>query len=789
LSQGTGWIILDDMEQVAAAAIVDARGTVTGWSAGAQELTGYPAEEVVGRAAQDLLAEDTAAPALTALTGTVVVRHRDGHPVRLCLHTLPVTGADGTPQGFVVTTAPASADAVLVARAFQQAPVAMSVFDTGQRYLRANDRAGEIMQVDAGSLTGRYFPDTTPESSEADRRFHRHLCQVAETGLPVHYESYSRAPSDLREHAWTIDLWPVHSAPNEVTAVASASYDNSEQYWSRQRLVLLNEAATAIGTTLDVPHTAEELLEVVVPRFADFASVDLLDWVLDKDEPPKEVVGDLLLRRIAHRSVNEGTPEAAVRLGGADAYSPYSPPVRALREGRAVLRRAGEADFDRWIQERNARGFGDPGYRRGAHSMVTVPLMARGTTLGVAVFVRIGNPAPYAADDAVLAEELASRAAVCVDNARRFARERSTALALQHSLLPRGLAQQAALEVAHRYLPSGSLAGIGGDWFDVIPLSGGRVALVVGDVVGHGIRSSATMGRLRTAVRTLADVDLPPDELLTHLDDLVTHLAGEGGEEVGELGATCLYAVYDPISRRLALAAAGHPAPAVLEPDGGARLVTMSAGPPLGVGGLPFEETELDLPEGSLIALYTNGLIEDRDRDLDHGALDLCHALETVSGSLDDLCDKVVKSVLSDEPGDDVALLLARTRALGADHVATWDVLPDPSFVATVRQYAVEQLTEWGLEEIAFVTELVVSELVTNAIRYGGAPIHLRLIRDRSLICEVSDGSSTSPHLRRAHAFDEGGRGLLLVAQLTQRWGSRQTSEGKTIWAEQPLPA
>jgi serine phosphatase RsbU (regulator of sigma subunit)/PAS domain-containing protein/anti-sigma regulatory factor (Ser/Thr protein kinase) len=778
------------MELVAAAAIVDARGTVTGWSEGARRLTGYTAGEVVGRAVQELLAEDVPLPGLTALTGTVVLRHRDGHAVPLCLSTHPLTGAGGAPQGFVVTTAPVTADAMLVAQAFQQAPIAMSVFDTGQRYLRANDKAGEIMQVEAETLAGRHFPDTVAEDDESGHRFQRHLREVAETGLPVHYESYTRGPSERRDRAWTVDMWPVLTGPAEVTAVAAAAVDNSEQYWGRQRLALLNEAASVIGTTLDVARTADELLEVVVPRFADFASVDLLEWVLGAEEPPPMGGGEVVLRRIAHRSVTAGTPEAAVRLGDADTYSPYSPPSRALRECRAVLRRAGEADFDRWVQERNARSVGEPSSRRGAHSLITVPLRARGTTLGVAVFVRIGNPDAFAADDAVLAEELASRAAVCVDNARRFARERSTALALQHSLLPRGLPGQAALEVAHRYLPSGSLAGIGGDWFDVIPLSGSRVALVVGDVVGHGIRSSATMGRLRTAVRTLADVDLPPDELLTHLDDLVTHLAtGEGGEEVGELGATCLYAVYDPITRRLALAAAGHPAPAVLRPDGTARLVTMSAGPPLGVGGLPFEAAELELSEGSLIALYTDGLIgEGRERDLDRGTTELCRALQSPSGSLEALCDTVLKSVLSEEPGDDVALLLARTRALGADRVATWDVPPDPASVATARQHAIDRLAEWGLDEAAFVTELVVSELVTNAIRYGGPPIQLRLIRDRSLICEVSDGSSTSPHLRRAHAYDEGGRGLLLVAQLTQRWGSRQTSEGKTIWAEQPLP-
>jgi anti-sigma regulatory factor (Ser/Thr protein kinase) len=214
----------------------------------------------------------------------------------------------------------------------------------------------------------------------------------------------------------------------------------------------------------------------------------------------------------------------------------------------------------------------------------------------------------------------------------------------------------------------------------------------------------------------------------------------------------------------------------------------MTAGPPLGVGGLPFEATELELPEGSVVALYTDGLVENRDRDVDHATEELRRALAAPATSLDALCDGVLKAVLPEEPGDDVALLLARTRALGEDRVRTWDVRPDPSGVAAARRSVGEQLTAWGLDDTAFVTELVVSELVTNAIRYGEPPIRLRLIRHTALICEVSDASSTSPHLRRAHAFDEGGRGLLLVAQLTQRWGSRQTDTGKTIWAEQPLP-
>ncbi|MEV8428738.1 SpoIIE family protein phosphatase [Streptomyces chartreusis] len=777
------------MERVSAAAILDAQGVVKGWSEGARRLTGHTAEEVVGRPAGDLLAEEPAPQAVAALTGRVVLRHRDGSQVPLTVRAHPVLGADGTADGFMITGEPPEArEPDLGQEAFQQASMSMSVFDTEQRYLRLNDVACQVMGVSEDALIGRHFPETV-EDARHSRGFHWHLRQVAETGRPVRYESFTGAPALNRDHAWSIEMWPVRDAAGDIVGTALAAFDSSDQYWARERLALLNEAAAAIGTTLDVVRTAEEMVGIVVPRFADFASVDLFDWVLDAEEPPALTGTDIALRRVAHGSGTEGTPEAAVHLGEVDVYPPFSPPARAILEGRVIQSQAGEPAFMRWIAERNARGPAGRRHRVGAHSMMAVPLRARGTTLGVAVAVRIRQSDDYGPDDTVFAEELASRAAVCIDNARRFARERTTALALQHNLLPRGLPGQAAVEVAHRYRPSGSQAGIGGDWFDVIPLSGTRVALVVGDVVGHGIPSSATMGRLCTAVRTLADVDLPPDELLTHLDDLVTHLAGDDSDEVAELGATCLYSVYDPVTRRLSLAAAGHPPPAVVLPDGTAQVIEMNAGPPLGVGGLPFEAMEVELPEGALVALYTDGLIEDRDRDIDHATAELCRALTAPAETLDALCDGVLKAVLPEDPGDDVALLLARTRALGADRIATWDVPPDPEHVATTRQAATDQLTAWGMDEAAFVTELVVSELVTNAIRYGAPPIQLRLIRDRTLICEVSDGSSTSPHLRRAHAYDEGGRGLLLVAQLTKRWGSRQTGSGKTIWAEQPLPS
>ncbi|MEW2625092.1 SpoIIE family protein phosphatase [Streptomyces sp. NPDC048106] len=778
------------MDRVAAMAVIDIRGRVTGWSEGARVLTGHPAEEVVGRPAADLLAGELPGEALTARAGTryatLALRHRDGHCVEAAVTVCPVDGGDGRPAGYAVTAEPPGA--ALAAQAFEQASMSMSVFDLRQRYLRLNAAACRILGVPETVLTGRFFPDTVADTEE-NRGLLRHLREVARTGRPVRYERFAAAPALNREHFWSLEMWPLHDATGTQTAVAMAAYDSSEQYWARRRLTLLNEAATHIGTTLDVVRTAEELIEILVPRYADFATVDLLDWVLGTDEPLMLTTDDAELHRVAYGSTRPVALGVAVRVGETQVYPLLSPPARALREGRAVLSQAGEPGFRAWLADRNERAPEGRPHREGVHSMIAVPLRARGTTLGVAVCVRLAHPEDYGPDDAVFAEELTSRAAVCIDNARRFARERTTALALQHSLLPSGLPGQAALEVAHRYLPCGSQAGIGGDWLDVIPLSGGRVALVVGDVVGHGISSSATMGRLRTAVRTLADVDLPPDELLTHVDDLVTHLAAENGrEEVEEFGATCVYAVYDPVSRRLTLAAAGHPAPVVVLPGAGAEFVPLAAGPPLGIGGLPFEATELELPEGSVVALFTDGLVGHRDRDPADADEALRRAIGAPADSLDALADGVLKAVLPDQPGDDVALLLVRTRALGADRVATWDVPAHPAQVAVVRQAAGEQLAAWGLEESAFVTELVVSELVTNAIRYGEPPIQVRLIRDRALICEVSDTSSTSPHLRRAHAYDEGGRGLLLVAQLTQRWGSRQTAAGKTIWAEQPLP-
>ncbi|MFF3201213.1 SpoIIE family protein phosphatase [Streptomyces sp. NPDC002962] len=777
-------------EAATARAVVDDSGALIGWNEGARALLGWTPADVLGRPATELLADGTFDLTGMRWDGTVTLRHRDGRPVRVWLLAHRLTDRADDPAQWLVVTPLAGADtgpsdALLAAAGLVQSPCAVAVYDERLRLCRINDAMREVIGLPEERVRGLRLAEIGggPQSTELEE----HMLQVLTSGRPQDVQTYTRTGGEARAHAWLARMAPVTDADGRIRGVCLSAHDFTENYLARERLQLVNEASVRIGSTLDVLRTAQELAEVCVPALADFVSVDLLD-PQDGGELPSRFSPPVGLRRAAHHSVNAGSPEAVAKPGEVQHYPAGSPQADSLVAGHTIIGSLAEGGLDAWLAWDPARGARVR--ELGIHSTMSVPIMARGMTLGVAVLTRFRRPDPFTPDDVLLAEEITARAAVCIDNARRFSRERETALALQRSLLPRSLPRTAAVDAASRYLPA-ARAGVGGDWFDVIPLSGMRVAMVVGDVLGHGIQASATMGRLRTAVRTLADIDLAPDELLTHLDDLVVRLSEEAGAEgnPGEVGASCLYAVYDPVSRRCTLARAGHPAPVVLRPNGPARRVELPAGPALGVGGLPFESAELELAEGSVLAFYTDGLIESREREADSGLRLLSETLAAYADSLDETCDRILHALLP--PGgtaDDVALLLARTRGLPASQVATWDIPADPSLVAPIRKQAVDQLARWGLSEASFTTELVVSELVTNAIRYGAHPIRLRLIHDATtLICEVSDTSHTAPHLRRAKTWDEGGRGLLLVAQLTQRWGSRHTPEGKTIWAELSL--
>lgn len=550
----------------------------------------------------------------------------------------------------------------------------------------------------------------------------------------------------------------------------------------RERLRLLYRAGARIGTTLDVTTTARELAEVSAPGFADCATVDLADAVLRGEEPEPPSGEVINVRRTAVSGAVSGHP--LYPLGRVIGFVPTGPEGIGSSSGHTwmVPDLTASEQWRRADPEQSARIL-----EYGFHSLLSVPLHARGVILGMANFWRAETEEPFDAEDLSFAEELVARAAVSVDNARRYTREHEMAVTLQRSLLPRGVPEQNALDVAFRYLPA--QAGVGGDWFDVIPLSGARVALVVGDVVGHGLHAAATMGRLRTTVHNFSTLDLPPDELLGHLDELVVRIDQDEqtDDSVAVTGATCLYAIYDAVTGRCSVARAGHPGPALVLPDGTVEFPEIPAGLPLGIGGMPFETVELEVPEGSRLVMYTDGLIERRDRDIDDGLEELRQTLAGRDRTPEETCDDVLEALLPTRPGDDVALLVARTRTLDPARRVQWEVAPDASAVSGVRKEATRWLTDQGLDEEGFVTELILSELVTNAIRYGSEPITVRLLYDRALICEVADCSSTSPHLRYAATTDEGGRGLFLVAQFAERWGTRYTARGKVIWSEQSL--
>ncbi|MFC5746545.1 SpoIIE family protein phosphatase [Actinomadura rugatobispora] len=794
-----------------AAGMVDARGVLIWWTKEAARLLGYRPDEAVGRRAVGLLSDGLPAWARGCVerdeegAGRLLLRHRDGHRVELAVRVVPVHGP-GADVHWLVTLVraagpgPGAGDGAptLGELALTQSPMGVMFFDRAGRVRGASRgglrAAGARLEEIVGLTVDRLSADP------AYKDFKERLERVLRTGREERMNAYVRTPGENRAHAWSSIVYALQDPEGRVLGAAVAALDVTEEDRAKQRLAIVNAASARIGTVLDAAATAQQLADIAAEQFADFVCVDLLDGVLTGEEAePRRLAGRVVLHRAAQRSLLAGCPEAMVETGGAGRYPEDSPPARALVTGRSLLRRTDDSDVRAWLAR-------DPAWASsvrefGIHSFIVVPLPARGTIIGLAQFYRHRTPDPFDTEDLLLAEEITARAALSIDNARRYAEQRETALAMQRSLLPGRSPPHPAVTVASRYLPTGSRAGVGGDWFDVIPLSGGRVALVVGDVVGHGLQASATMGRLRTAVRTLAEVDMPPDELLTHLDDVVLSLDREegpggadgDGRQTGDIGATCLYAVYDPVSRVCAMARAGHPVPALVAPGGTVDFPALPAGPPLGLGGLPFESAELELPDGTLIALFTDGLIESTGHDVDVALDRLSDVLRTPAPSLERLCDEALAELLPGAPADDVALLLARTQGLDASHVATWDLPADPAMVSRAREWATARLAAWGLEHAAIVTELLVSELVTNALRYGKPPVRLRLIRLRlhgetSLITEVSDASSTSPHLRRARAFDEHGRGLFLVAQLTHRWGSRQSPSGKTIWAEQTLP-
>lgn len=707
-----------------------------------------------------------------------------------------------------------------------QSPFGFLLFGTDLRVQRANRRFASVFGGHADEHRGRTVHDYLPRQ-EGDR-MQAALRRVLETGESVtDMQIVGPAPGSNDRRHWSVNLYRVHSGSGRPIGIAGLGTDVTRRHAAareaasaRRNLALLNQAGARIGNSLDLETTARELLDIAVPVFCDLASVDLYQCLLDGNETAQLghalADGSAELRRVAFASAVSDAPladadAAPVGVGAVHRYSFNSSCADALRTARPVTIRGG--DECGLVQ-----------------STLAVPMVAHDAVVGLARFSRAKGSEPFGERDRALAAELAARAAVCIDNARLYRREHERALILQRSLLPPGDPEASGLDIACRYLPGNAATEVGGDWFDVIELPGHRTALVVGDVMGRGLRAAVAMGELRTAVRTLALLDLEPAEVLAALDEIARGLGNPGNTAGNPLRppqspqstrralqgrdidpaevylATCVYAVYDPVTRRCTFANAGHLPPVLVEPGDAALMLDVPPGMPLGVGGEPFEEVEVELPEGALLALYTDGLVESRDHPLDEGLRAFRTAISGPAGpapdhrsatttlraeparSLEDVCDHVLNTLDTHHGEDDIALLMARVQGLPTDAVGDWTLPREPRSVGRAREYARAQLLAWDLETLVDTTELLVSELVTNALRYGEGDIRIRLLLDRSLVCEVWDAGLVQPRRRRARDTDEGGRGLQLVGLLSAGWGSRRTPRGKTVWFELPLP-
>ncbi|WP_433854637.1 ATP-binding SpoIIE family protein phosphatase [Streptomyces kronopolitis] len=548
------------------------------------------------------------------------------------------------------------------------------------------------------------------------------------------------------------------------------------------RLRYLESATRRIAWGSERDDTLGELCRAAIPAFADTLLVHLRDPLPTGETPPAEPI---VLRL---HSIAQG-PEATVTgapAGDAE-FAPLTVTgrlVRILPAGRPVF---GDAPgLEPAVTALLAPVTSPPATPAPGRRLIVAPLYGRRHVLGTVALLRGAGRSAFTDEDLLIASQLATHTALGMDKAIDYDREASVADALQLTMLPSSLPTTTGVRLASRYLPAAAASQVGGDWYDAIPLPGNRVALVVGDVMGHSMAAAAIMGQLRTTVQTLAGLDLPPEEVLHHLDEQARRL---GSAHL----ATVLYAVYDPIAQRLLMADAGHPPPLLLHPDGFGEVLQLPPGAPIGVGGVPFEAVEMPAPTGATLVLYTDGLVESRGRDVRAGVELLRARLQAaadVLGSppLDVLCDAVLNVVDPESLDDDVALLAARFDGFPPRNVAYWFLSPQPQTAGRARQLTRRALRRWDLDPLLDATELMVSEVVTNAVRYASRPIALRLLRTDVLRCEVGDDSPQVPRMRRAQSGDEGGRGLFLVDQLAQRWGATRLSTGKVVWFEQRMP-
>ncbi|UGY94771.1 SpoIIE family protein phosphatase [Streptomyces gobiensis] len=651
--------------------VLDATGRIVLWSPEAERLFGYTAQEALGSYAGRLLVAERHLSLVKDLfarvmagarwSGVFPIQCRDGSMRPMEFRNMRLRDVDGEVYALGLaadakTVRQLETDLAMSNSLVNQSPIGMALFDTDLRWLRINPALERMNGLPAEAMLGRKLADVLPTVDV--QAVERALQHVMETGEPLlDQQTIGRTAADPeQDHVWSVSYYRIDDPRGHPLGMAASAIDVTERHRAaaevaeaRERLAVIADAGFRIGTTLDLQQTARELAEVAVPRLADFAAVDVLDSVLSGEVAMAvQSDGSARFRALAVAAADEtDATRAADRVGELASYGPSRVITQSVREARPILLPEVSASMMRRIakDEESAAMLED----EGVHSYLAAPLIARGDVLGTVSLYRTRNPRPFDDQDLTLAAELAARAAICVDNARLYSRERNAALTLQRSLLPDRPPDYEGIDIASRYRPA--VSEVGGDWFDVLPLKDNKLGLIVGDVMGKGVHAAAIMGQLRTATRAFARLDLPPAELLRHLDDILAAL--------GDSIATCLYAVCDPVHGWCELSSAGHLPPILVHPDGRSELVDIPNAVPLGVGGIPFSTERRELAEDTTLALFTDGLVEERRAPIDEGLDALLLLLAGEPRPLEETCDTVL-AALHRMPQDDVALLLAR---------------------------------------------------------------------------------------------------------------------------------